>query len=555
MFSESYLRLRKTITGMATVIAIGVTILAPTIFGLSAYRSTQQFLNNQAQLVVENIGRYIFLHPEIWVFEDERLAGIVDAFLFTPDIRVEVVSRESNLSLTVGQDPAWPFLTMKLPLVDPAGPTGEVGIAVSFLPALLETFAVFAVSLAMGIGMMVVLRTIPMRALDQNQGRLEQTFKTLEDSESRLREAQRIAKVGAWEIDLEMRQYHCLSDSFCPIELNQDCSVNIASFFDCIHADDRDRIEGVLEALIIGKGSRISDELRIVQKDGEIRYLAMAGELRLDGDGTPQSIGGTFHDVTERRRAEEKQKHLIVELGQASRSSIMGEMASGLAHELNQPLAAISNFASAIRQRLASGLNNPADMEKASSLISEQVSRANETIRKIRWLVGEPEPVKRVVDINDIMSDAVALIRDEANEHSITIRMVLGDDLPSVIVDPIQIVQVVVNLARNGIEAMASVAQDRELVFDTRREYSSIHVRVIDTGPGIPEEIQPYLYFPFVSSKPGAMGTGLLICRRIVHDHDGEFYIGDRKEGGVEASFTLPIAGPDETALTEGGSF
>jgi two-component system, LuxR family, sensor kinase FixL len=256
---------------------------------------------------------------------------------------------------------------------------------------------------------------------------------------------------------------------------------------------------------------------------------------------------GFVRDLTERQETERRIEDLQSELLHASRLSVMGQMASTMAHELNQPLTAVTNYLEAGRHMISQGTVAP---ERVSDLMEKavaQAQRAGEVIRKLRQFVSKGETERRTQNLNQLVEEALALGLVGARQSGIRVLLELNHDLPPVIVDPVQIQQVVLNLVRNAVEAMEEVAH-RELTIATRAVGSRIETSIADTGPGIAPELADRLFQPFVTTKKTGMGLGLSICREIVEAHHGRLTTAARPAGGTIFYLTLPRANQDEAA-------
>ena len=253
------------------------------------------------------------------------------------------------------------------------------------------------------------------------------------------------------------------------------------------------------------------------------------------------------HDMRRRVQAEQRVRKLQSDLHHVSRLSAMGEMASGMAHELNQPLTAVMNYVQASRRTLESAGGGASDkvaeyMDKAVA----QAARAGEIIRGLRKFVEKGEADRSFEDINVIVEEASRLALAGSAVEGIVFDTGLADELPFVLVDKIQIQQVVFNLVRNAVEALAD-SEDRNLTVETKPlEEGSIEVAVRDSGPGLSEEISGRLFQSFVTSKPDGMGVGLSICRSILEDHGGRLWAETNRGRGMTFRFTLPILPADD---------
>jgi len=248
-------------------------------------------------------------------------------------------------------------------------------------------------------------------------------------------------------------------------------------------------------------------------------------------------------DVSDRRRTEEATLRHQERLEQTSRLITMGEMASSLAHELNQPLSAIANYCMGSVNRLKTGDYRQEDILAAMEKASTQAERAGKIIRRTREFVKKSEPNRALVALAGIVEEAIGFAEIEARKASVGIRVDIPPDLPPVFADRIMIEQVVLNLVKNGIEAMQQAhTLDRELVVSARRdEAGMVEVAVADRGHGIDGETADRLFAPFYTTKQEGMGMGLNICRSIVEYHDGRLWAQPNPGGGSVFRFTLPV--------------
>ena len=290
------------------------------------------------------------------------------------------------------------------------------------------------------------------------------------------------------------------------------------------------------ERRIIGIGR----EVRGRRKDGSTfpMYLSV-GEGVVDGKTV---FVGIVHDLTAQKTAEARLRDVQNELLHVSRLSDMGQMASALAHELNQPLSAIMNYVNATRRTLARGPDS--DFDKAREFIdkaNEQTARAGQIIRNLRTFVEKREVAKKQESLNVIVQDLVALgLVGAAADSNVAVVLDLAERLPLVLADRVQIQQVAINLIRNAVEAMNAVTR-RELTVRTRAEGEGwVLVDVSDTGPGLDDKVMERLFQPFVTTKESGMGIGLTICQSIVQAHDGRIWATPNEGGGVTFSFCLP---------------
>ena len=268
---------------------------------------------------------------------------------------------------------------------------------------------------------------------------------------------------------------------------------------------------------IIGTGREVTAR----RKDGGVFPAELTvGVVPLS---EPPRFVGFIHDVTAERRAEEDAIRLQDRLMHVSRLATIGEMASGIAHELNQPLAAIATYAHACDRLLSLASPDIEEVQTALREIAGQAVRAGDIIRRLRGLARTEEVRRGPSDINTVITELTDLIQTDAKAHGVEYRLELARDLPKVTVDRGQIQQVVLNLVHNALEALALGRVDaREVAVCTRlTAEGDVEICVCDNGPGVSEKIVDRMFDPFCSTKPAGTGLGLAISRTIVRMHEG----------------------------------
>lgn len=324
---------------------------------------------------------------------------------------------------------------------------------------------------------------------------------------------------------------------------------------------------GYTEAEVVGKNVRIlmPDPYQKEHDNYISRYLE-TGEKRIigvdrvvvgkrkDGSTFPMKLAvveiktgnkifftGFIRDLTERQESAARLEEIQGELARLARLNEMGEMASTLAHELNQPLSAIANYAQGCTRLLRDMDDALASrMRDALEETSRQALRAGQIIRHLREFVTRGETDKAREDIRKLVEEAGALALVGSRERGIRSVFEFGSDAKLVMVDGVQIQQVLINLIRNAMEAMRD-SEKRELLVQTSLDPNGwVIVEVADTGTGIPDEIVAQLFKPFMTTKPGGMGIGLSISKRIVESHGGEIIAKKNRSGGTTFRFTLP---------------
>lgn len=262
--------------------------------------------------------------------------------------------------------------------------------------------------------------------------------------------------------------------------------------------------------------------------------------LQLFGQRIAAEVERQRH-LIEREKAEEQVLEFRVELAHVARLGTMGEMASGLAHELNQPLAALAMYASAAQQ-LASRFDSD-ELQKLLARIGEQSLRAGEIVRRMRSFVSRSPFRRAPTDVHPLIRDVLSILESDLRHNGVELRLDFDERLPPAFVDGIQIQQVLVNLIRNAIEALSrNDSGARLLSISTDSAETGVRVSVADTGCGLAPEIAANLFQPFQTTKPAGLGLGLAICRTLVEAHEGRIDCRPNPEGGTVFFFVLPIA-------------
>jgi two-component system sensor kinase FixL len=284
-------------------------------------------------------------------------------------------------------------------------------------------------------------------------------------------------------------------------------------------------------------------ELYGQRKDGT-EFAVEVGLTPLDTD-EGLFVLSTIVDITERKTALEQLQRHQSELAHVSRLNTMGEMAVGLAHELNQPLSAMSIYAHACLNHLEKEGPEPLRTRDMLGRIVGEAHRAAEIIRRLRGFVRKLEQPNTLVDVNDLVGDVVALTAFEARTRRVTIRLALSESLPLVKGDSIQLEQVLVNLVRNSFEAMEKLSPSEKVMQIKTQlipgDAGNIEISVIDPGTGVSDECMDRLFTAFFTTKPEGLGMGLSISRSIVEAHGGRLWAESGVRHGAVFRFTLPV--------------
>ena len=298
-----------------------------------------------------------------------------------------------------------------------------------------------------------------------------------------------------------------------------------------------------LDLTLAGQAPPGGIEMRVMHRDGHRFDVRMYLSPLIDSSGRQVGWMASMNDITERKRMEEETLRHQERLEQTSRLITMGEMASSLAHELNQPLSAIANYCMGSVNRLKSGDYRREDILAAMEKASAQAERAGKIIRRIRAFVKKSEPVRAPAALAEIVEEAIGFAEIEARKAAVAIQVSIPPDLPPVFADRIMIEQVVLNLVKNGIEAMQQTPPEaRVLNLAARLDGEGmVEVTVADRGCGMTDGQVERLYTPFFTTKAEGMGMGLNICRSIVEFHDGRLWVQPNPGGGSVFRFTLPV--------------
>lgn len=262
-----------------------------------------------------------------------------------------------------------------------------------------------------------------------------------------------------------------------------------------------------------------------------------------DTDGEVSGYFSVVMDITERNRSEESEKRRLLEAAHAHRLTVMGEMTTELAHELNQPLTAIATTADVCIEQAGRLSGDEAGiLAESLSEISAQAHRAAQVVKHVRTFARRREPAFAAVDLRQVIDSALLLVRVEARSSGVAVDTDVSGS-PRIEADVVLVEQVIVNLARNAIEAMTSAGTEAPRLWVTTRESDGgVETRIADNGPGLSIESREHLFEPFYTTKASGMGLGLAICRSIVEAHGGRMWANDAPEAGAELVFTLPSA-------------
>jgi len=317
-----------------------------------------------------------------------------------------------------------------------------------------------------------------------------------------------------------------------------------------IHPDDQLSVEEGLQAYLDGKAEVYAVEYRLRCKDDSYKWILARG-LVVDytEEGSPLRMIGTHTDISKRKFQEQQDKEHLNQLAHVTRLGLMGEMATGIAHEVTQPLTATVNYASALKILAAVDEPDLAKITKVANSVSEQALRAGKIIHRMRAFCQKQSANMTSIDINTLIKDCILLCNSDLKKHNITLNLELAEALPRLFIDAIQIEQVLINLIRNSSEALTAndnPAPKTITLSSLMLDEQNLQIQVRDNGPGIETELQNKLFMPFVTTKTEGMGMGLSICRSLIVAHKGTLSFDSLPELGTCFYITLPVIASQE---------
>jgi PAS domain S-box-containing protein len=306
-----------------------------------------------------------------------------------------------------------------------------------------------------------------------------------------------------------------------------------------LHPDDRERVLNAWRESVT-TGAPYEQEERHRGADGQYRWFLARGVALRDSTGRIIRWYGTNTDIEDRKRAEWALQEVQAGLSHVTRVTAMGELVAAIAHEVNQPLAAIVTNANFCLRQFASATANSDKLREAISEIVNDGTRASAVISRIRALLQKSAPERVAVGINQIIQEVTVLLRRELTRNRVSLRTDLDPDLPRLSADRVQLQQVLINLVMNGIEAMRMASdRPRELIIKSARHPDGVLVQVQDSGPGIEPQLAARIFEPFFTTKVEGIGMGLSISHSIIESHGGHLSIVPMSRGAL-LQFTLP---------------
>jgi PAS domain S-box-containing protein len=399
-----------------------------------------------------------------------------------------------------------------------------------------------------------LIRRVPLRDEHGNVVKWYGVGSDIEDqklAEGRLRrseaysaEAQRLSRTGSFGWNIASGDIVWSKQTYRILGVERSVTPTVDVLLARVHPDDRDLVSREIERAVGGKP--VSDyEHRLLMPNGSVKHLHVRAH-RVKYESGDEEIVGALVDITESKKAQDALHAAQAELAHVTRLTALGEMSASIAHEVNQPLAAIVTNGEASLRWLARDVPDVGEALEATRRIVDEANRAGSVIRTIRDLSKKKSSEMVPIDIGRVIEEIVALLQIEAMNHRVSVTLTLSPDLPLVLADRIQLQQVILNLAMNGIQGMDAVT-DRPRALAIRTSlYGSDHVIVAveDVGVGIEAADLNRLFKPFFTTKPQGMGMGLSICRSIIEAHGGRVWASRNAGHGMTFQFTIPAHRP-----------
>ena len=365
----------------------------------------------------------------------------------------------------------------------------------------------------------------------------------LRQKDKLLEEAQAIAHLGSWDWDILTNGLTWSDEVFRIFGLTpQEFKPTYENFLERIHPDDLAEVKKAVARSIKDSSIAYNIAHRIVTPQRIERVVRERGNVTVDEKGRAIRMIGTVQDITDIKIMEAKTQKMRSELAHKDRSSMMGVLTAGIAHEINQPLAAILSNAQAALRFMTKDHPDIGEVEEILRDIISDDKRAGEIVHSIRNILGQSESAKEEIDLNETIREVLTLIKSEVINRKIFLTEDLTPDIPKILVNHIQIQQVILNLLMNALEAIdVDHRKISEIHVSTRiDENQKVVMRVCDSGSGIKTDQLPTLFEAFHTSKKGGLGVGLSICRSIIKDHGGLIWAENRPEGGAVFFVKLP---------------
>jgi PAS domain S-box-containing protein len=364
---------------------------------------------------------------------------------------------------------------------------------------------------------------------------------SLRQSEERMTSTAASANIGLWQFDRASNQIWATEHCRALFGLSKNEALDRQTLLAVVHPEDRQSaVEWFRDAINLRDGGFL--DFRVTLPNDQVRWLRVRAHSSTGPLNASDQLRGIFIDVTEQKAAETEAELQRQELAHLMRVSVLGELSGSIAHEINQPLAAILSNAQAALYLLEQKPPDLVEVRDSLQDIVHEDNRAGEVIRRLRNLLQKGERKSEPVDINELVNSTVELLSNEFITRRVNAELDLAKILPRAAGDPVQLQQVLLNLIMNAMDAMASTPVTQRIVTISTRESKpgEIDLLVRDRGTGIHPEEQSRLFRPFHTTKSRGLGLGLTICSRIAQAHGGNVTLANDERGGAVATFSLP---------------
>lgn len=371
----------------------------------------------------------------------------------------------------------------------------------------------------------------------------KRTEESLRRSEAFLADAQRLSKTGSFSLKLGTGEITWSAETYRIFDVDPSTGVTLRTILSRLDHDSCARVQGVLERAREGNGD-FDYDITLVMPDKSIKHVRVVAHSERNKDGD-QELTGAVQDVTESRRAEETLNQVRSDLAYVTRVTSLGVLTASIAHEVNQPLAGIVTNASTCLRVLAL---EPPNLEVAKDTARRMVrdaNRAADVIVRLRALFSRKPPAIEPIDMNEIASEVIALALSDLQRAHVSVVTEFGKDLPRVAGARVQLQQVIMNLLRNAIEALAGVNDGpKQIIVKTQADPpGEVQVSVSDDGVGFGSQEIERIFDAFYTTKPDGMGIGLSVSRSIVENHNGRLWAKANKVHGATVAFAVPVHG------------
>lgn len=360
----------------------------------------------------------------------------------------------------------------------------------------------------------------------------------LQQSEAYLSEAQQLSHTGSFGWKVSTGEIIWSAETFRIFEHSPTAKPSVELVLQRVHPDDFVLVKQTIERAA-QDGRDFDVEHRLLMPGGSMKYVHVVAHAETHKSGKTEFVGAVM-DITERKRAEEALRKMQMNLAHATRLTMVGELTASIAHEVNQPLAAVVTNANACLRWLDREPPNLDEAREAVRRITRDGNRGSEVIARIRGLLKKEQPSKARLDVNCIVRETIALARMDL--QGATVETDLASGLPDVKADRVQLQQVLLNLTINAIDAMKPVTDRPRIIrIQTRsQEGRVVLVAIQDSGVGLNSEQKEQLFETFYTTKPDGLGLGLSICRSIVEEYGGRLWAESNNGPGATFQFTLP---------------